>query len=452
MENTADRAGAPPGRPARRLPRLRRALRLAGWNASLLAAGLALIGLAGEAWFRLTTRFVERHMARQLVPGVGVIGTPGTEVRWTNGLDFWTRSRTNSQGFLDREPIDPERAAASCHVAVIGDSFVEAKEVAVADKFHVRLEALAARDLPHLDVTTSAFGVGGTGQIAQLPFYDEYARHLHPKLLVLVVYINDFHDNSTILSALHTGWDPERAPFVTAWKNEDGKIELRPPHPDWMAFRTAQFTSIPESTVRALNLGTAWNRLRGSSFFVNWLYVRLRPLFLVRLDSGLAERAESFRRRPRYARLLDGWSPWKPESSIWVTWRLGALEGTPEDPKAVRAVGLPPYSRDALEMTAFALDQFKARADRDGAAVVVLATYRMGARGHTRFDGLRTMAAARGFPVVSQYDYIVRQGGRIEDARWPHDPHWNPTGHRWAAEALLEWLRAHQHVCEPRAS
>ena len=63
----------------------------------------------------------------------------GAEVRWTNGLDFWTVSRTNSPGFLDREPPDPERAAASRHVAVFGDSFVEAKEVAVADKFHVRL-------------------------------------------------------------------------------------------------------------------------------------------------------------------------------------------------------------------------------------------------------------------------------------------------------------------------
>ena len=52
-----------------------------------------------------------------------------------------------------------ERAAASCHITMIGDSYVEALQVPIADKFHVRLEDLAARELRHLDVTTSAFGV-----------------------------------------------------------------------------------------------------------------------------------------------------------------------------------------------------------------------------------------------------------------------------------------------------
>ena len=54
-----------------------------------------------------------------------------------------------------------ERAAASCHIAMIGDSYVEARQVPIADKFHVRLEELAARELRHLDITTSAFGIMG---------------------------------------------------------------------------------------------------------------------------------------------------------------------------------------------------------------------------------------------------------------------------------------------------
>ncbi len=54
-------------------------------------------------------------------------------------------------------------------------------------------EALAVRQVPHLDVTTSAFSVTGTGQINQLAFYDEYARRLNPKL-------NDFADNSKPLT------------------------------------------------------------------------------------------------------------------------------------------------------------------------------------------------------------------------------------------------------------
>ena len=60
---------------------------------------------------------------------------------------------------------------------------------------------------------------------------------------------------------------------------------------------------------------------------------------------------------------------------------------------------------------------------------------------------LETQAEARGIPVIDQYGYILRQGGRIEDAHWPHDRHWSPTGHRWAAEALFEWIERHQDVC-----
>ena len=52
--------------------KLRRALRLAGWNALLLIAGLALIGLAGEAWLRWTTPFVSKYRPLVFVPGVGM--------------------------------------------------------------------------------------------------------------------------------------------------------------------------------------------------------------------------------------------------------------------------------------------------------------------------------------------------------------------------------------------
>jgi len=126
---------------------------------------------------------------------VGRLLKPNAEIRWTNHLDFWTVSRTNSLGFLDREPLSPERAAASCHISMIGGSFVEARQVSIADKFNVLLEALAVRQLSHLNITTSAFGRGGTGQIEQLPYYDTFVRPLSPKKVVLVFVHNDFREN-----------------------------------------------------------------------------------------------------------------------------------------------------------------------------------------------------------------------------------------------------------------
>ena len=169
---------------------------------------------------------------------------------------------------------------------MIGDSHVEARQVPIADKFHVRLEELAAEELRHLDITTSAFGIWGTGQVNQLAYY-EFARTLRP----------------------------------------------------------------------------------------------------------------------------------------------------------------------ALDFTAFALDQFRERADRDGAALVILSSHYIGTRGDLGFDRLTALAKPRGIPVIDYNDFVLRQGAEPRrDARWKHDAHWNTAGHRWAAEALLEYLKENQEICTRRKS
>ena len=130
---------------------------------------------------------------------------------------------------MDREPISPERADESCHIAIIGDPFIEAWQVPIADKVQVKLEELAAQELPRLDITTSAFGRRAYGQINQLAFYDEYARRLSPKVVALVFVNNDFDDNSVHLNALGLGIDPDHLPRVTAVRGAVGQPELRPP-------------------------------------------------------------------------------------------------------------------------------------------------------------------------------------------------------------------------------
>ena len=161
---------------------------------------------------------------------------------YTNRRDYWTVSRTNSLGFLDREPTSPEQAARSCHISLIGDSFVAAPEVFIADKSHVRLEALANRELPHPNVTTSAFGVNATGQVAQLRLYDAYARWLRPRLVVLPVVYNDLADNSNLLTAAAMGWRPDRMPHSYAERSLNGTIMLIPPYhqPEKMPLRKSQ--------------------------------------------------------------------------------------------------------------------------------------------------------------------------------------------------------------------
>ena len=101
-----------------------------------------------------------------------------------------------------------------------------------------------------------------------------------------------------------------------------------------------------------------------------------------------------------------------------------------------------PFYKRARAFTAFGLDEFKERAERDGAVLVILVTHSMyyGARGRGVYL-LNEMAAERRIPVINQADVIYRQGAELRDAEWAHDGHWNSTGHQWAAEALLEYLK-----------
>ena len=378
---------------------IRRILSLVGGNVLSFALILASAAVVGEVWLRLRWPFPHNESRLGFVPRVGRMFEPDTEVRWTNRRDFWTVSRTNRWGFLDREPIGPERAAASCHVALIGDSFVAAREVPIADKVHVRLEALAARVLPDLDVTTSAFGIPNTGQINQLPLYGEFARRLRPRLLVLVFVINDFANNTSMpragpeigpyfLPRDDGPREPDRLPWTTARRNADGGMRLLPPPPPR-----------PGAGRSALSIFEY-------SWFANWL------------TSGFTEIAAVFRQLDETEKLRPAFPPQRPE-----------------------------LIEEALEFTAFGFDLFKERADRDGVALAILSTHTMETRGHPPFDSLNALAAARRIPVIDQFDHIRRRGAEPRDARWAHDSHWNPAGHQWAAEALLEYLKRNPEVC-----
>ena len=412
----------PPSRKARAV------LRVAAWNAALILGGLALVAVAGEAWLRLTDPLVANFFPERFVPGVGLLYEPHAEVRARSRHgEFATAARANSLGFLDREPPDPARAAASCHVAVIGDSFVEAREVAISDKMHVRLEALAASVLPELDVTTSAWARVRTGQANQLPFYDEYARRLSPNLVVLVFVHNDLTENSPTQMAL---WSPIKLDtYVFIERTADGAVRLRPPDPDAAERARGEWERYaPRGAVGAL---------AERSLFARWLDVRLRNRFRYAAPTRTTEeRAAALAARPGYEWILDGWEPADvPSRYDWMI--------LTDDP--------PPLFAEALEFTALALAEFKARADRDGAALAVLSVHHLG-DGHTRASVLlREWADELGIPVINQHEWIANAGGRVGDASFPIDGHWTLQGHQWAAEAILDWLRQHPDVCEDAA-
>ena len=422
----------------------RRALRIAAWNLLIAIAGLALAAGGAEVYLRLAQRTdppftrVERHIA--FVPGVGLLVRPGAEVRYSNHREFWTVSRANGLGFVDREPIDPRRAAESCHIAAIGDSFVQALEVPIADKFHVRLEDLAARALPGLDVTTSAWGSAGTGTINQLPFYDVYARRMEPKILILVFFENDFRDNAPLHLAYQTGRDPDRHPFVTAVQAENGTMTLRPPSADGAVKIPPLAKSLPMPPQPWLTRTV--RRARRDSFLAKYVWSQWRHVLPRRLppaDYWSRQRElwiEVLRQRPDYAWVLPPRG--SAEEKEWVN----PARWAPMPPR--RSPRMRKYISD---FTAFGIDRFKERADRDGATLLIFFVPELDPVHEWGLEALSAMARERGVPLIDLHDYIARQGRDVRESRWKHDFHWNATGHLWAAEALLEWLAHNRHAC-----
>lgn len=409
---------------ARRFPRLLGFARVVLVNIGLVMAGLSLVFIAGEIYFRLSYPFWNSQSRTHFVPSVGFLYMPNTDVIYTDRDEFWAVNRSNSLGFLDRAPPLPEEAAAGCHVAVIGDSFVEAVQVPIPEKVQVRLEELAARQLPELRISTSAYGYSGTGQLNELPFYDEFARKFSPKIVVLVFVINDFPNNSSVLEALRYGWDPEHPPRVFATRAKDGTMKILPIDPEWHKHLLTRVPDPPSGILTSLE-GRLW--------FLSWLRSRLTALglFTTPAQSSLSTWAEILQKRPQYANLLEGW-------------QLSTIVGMGH---VFLQESLPPVFREAMDFTGFALDEFKRRAERDGASLVILSTHSIRESGDRVILRLKEMAEKRGIPVVDQFEYIKRAGGDMRQASFPKDGHWTAAGHQWAAEALVDFLKRNPALC-----
>jgi hypothetical protein len=112
--------------------------------------------------------------------------------------DFANPVKLNSFGFHDHEYPVERPAAATYRILVLGDSYVAAWEVPVADTFHKLLEArLAAEDpLRRASYQVIAFGQGRTAQETEIEWLRKYGALYHPDMVLLLFFCgNDFMEN-----------------------------------------------------------------------------------------------------------------------------------------------------------------------------------------------------------------------------------------------------------------
>jgi hypothetical protein len=361
---------------------------LPGATICLVLAVVLIVG--SEIYMRANGMFPKDRVvwASEYVPDIGWRFRPHAEVVWTNGIDFWTRSRANSIGFLDKEPIIP-KPPGIFRIMVIGDSMVEAAQVSLEQKLQIKLRELLHRDLPEQKFDVVALGYSGTGQANQLPFFDHFRAQLKPNLLVLVVANNDLGNNSPLIEAIRRGWHPEHLPLLFLEKDSDGSCSRMAMDPTWEQY--------------VLPAGDEFDRL-----------MKLREM------------------SPHYKAKLEGWNPAPAQAANldFVFYQTGQL---------------PPAFEEAVLLTRCSFTEWKRLAEQDGLPLVVVVVpavrrYEPAIEKNGQFQRISGILADLKVPLLDLYPEFIKRGNMV-DAHFKFDGHWTPIGHEWAAEAIFDYLK-----------
>src|SRR5262249_15821806 len=136
---------------------------------AVVVASAAEIYLRGFGMFPMSNVVWPSHP----IPGVGITFPPGAEVRWTNGLDYWTGQRANSLGFLDNEPTTP-KPTGTFRILLVGDSVVEAAQVPVQQKVQTLLADKLRSAFPDRFFEVLGLGYSGMGQSQELSLFEHF--------------------------------------------------------------------------------------------------------------------------------------------------------------------------------------------------------------------------------------------------------------------------------------
>jgi hypothetical protein len=343
----------------------------------LLAAGIA------EIYFRAKGEFPRNQIRAPIafVPDVGFLYQPDSQIRWTNGMDFWTEQGTNSLGFADREPTIP-KPPGTFRILLVGDSFVEALQVPLEQKLQTQLVASLSRRLIDRRFDAVAMGFMGTGQANQLAYMEKFGDRIKPDLVILLVVDNDFANNSVILESVRRGWNPDYPPLLFFRNDSDGECRRIPISPQYQ--------------LHELSAGTAAERM-----------------MLLETIS------------PEYADELRGWDPDTMDFIFFSSAKL------------------PRVFEEAVGLTRCAFAAWKQHAVADHFRLIVIATDNVtdgaGVPQMGQIDRLKAVTLGLDLPMLDLYPLFTARGGTAA-AHWKHDGHWNATGHQWAAEAIADFL------------
>jgi hypothetical protein len=268
------------------------------------------------------------------------------------------------------------KPAGTFRILVVGDSFVEAAQVPIAKKLQTLLAAELKDKFPGRDIDAIAIGYSGTGQSNQLPYYERSRRDLKPDLVILVFVGNDFANNSNVLESIRYGWHPDHLPRLFMRASTDGSCERLPIDPNWTKFLIPGDVVSREKHFRAMS--------------------------------------------PDIDRALSGWTA--ADNLDRMFYRSS----------------LPPAFEAAVASTKCAFAEWKKLAVQDGFKLLVVSDAAVAGTGAGQIDRLNRIMRDLDLPLID----LLPEFKKHPQPALAHyrDGHWSPSGHRWAAEAIVRYL------------
>jgi len=246
--------------------------RLATARAALVGANILLPLLVLEAALRVagpifpgnydTGSYLSRH------PRYGHYH-PASYDGWIRRDEFTVQVRTNGEG--QRGPAVPfERAPNTFRILVVGDSFVEAVQVAEHERFLARLEQSLNPPGAAIRVELIDGGCGGWGTAQEYLYLLDEGPRYRPDLVLLAFFVgNDVANNSLDLE-LDGRLDLALKPYYR--RTAGGTIELLEPQPPpptvteriaaYFRARSAVYNVIETGVLQKLSLDDHWAALR----------------------------------------------------------------------------------------------------------------------------------------------------------------------------------------------
>src|SRR5262245_11314421 len=349
---------------------------------ALITVSLTVVVCLGLAEILLRFLPVQSGLRSQPVTAENPIFhyTPERDVIFSRGwnFDMVNRRRVNNAGWVNDQNYPPHEQTPL--LAIVGDSYVEALMVPYAQTLYGRLAGKLAGRL-----RVYSFGASGAALSQYLIWAGHAVRKYGANAVVINLVGNDF-DESYIRYNKGLGW------WVYA-PAPDGTLHLKlvEYRPGWLR-SVLSHSSLARYVFFNLQLTNSWKEI--SSFF-----------FGSPAEAG-----------PRYAGNTDAQA-----DPVRVKASLAVIDAIFRDLPTI--VGLPP------DRILFTLDGFRYP---DHAA---------SGKG-TYFDlmrrAFRSKATSLGYEVIDlDPDFFRHHAAHAQRFEYPHDGHWNPTGHAVAAEAVF---------------